>query len=79
MYVEISLYAGGNVRIINTLLRALTSVAQITASREVEERADVLRMVTTKIVAHALEQISDEQDRAHIQALQGQIEDILVS
>ena len=77
MYVEISLYAGGNARIINTLLRALTSIAQITASIGPVERADTLRTVSAKILAHALEQISDEQECAHIREQVDQIEQIL--
>jgi uncharacterized membrane protein len=77
MYVEISLYAGGNSRVINTLLRALTSVAQITASLNSIERADVLQAVSAKILAHAFEQISNEQDRAHIREQVDQIEQIL--
>ena len=77
MYVEIGLYAGGNIRIINTLLRALTSIAQITANLGSIERADVLRTVSAKLVSHALEQVSDEQDRAHIREQVDQIEQIL--
>ncbi len=77
MYIEIGLYAGGNIRIYNTLLRALTSIAQITASFDTGERADVLRTVSMKLGAHAREQISDEQDLARIREQMDQIEKIL--
>ena len=77
MYVEISLYAGGNIRIINTLLRALISVTHINSTMGLVERADTLRVVSEKIAAHALEQISDEQDRTHIREQVDQIEQIL--
>jgi uncharacterized membrane protein len=66
MYVEIGYYAGENVRVINTLLRALTSIAQITAPLDLPERSDVLRFVSSTIVAHALRDVHDEPDRIHI-------------
>lgn len=77
MYAEIGLYAGGNVRIMNTLLRALVSVAQIIARFDREDRADVLRTVSAKLLAHALEQISDEQDRTRVREQVDQLEHIL--
>jgi uncharacterized membrane protein len=66
MYVEIGYYAGENVRIVNTLLRALTSVAQIISLLDMPERSDVLRFVSSNIVAHALRNVLDESDRIHI-------------
>ena len=66
MYVEIGYYAGENVRVINTLLRALTSIAQTTATLDIPERSDVLRFVASTIVDHGLRNVLDEPDRIHM-------------
>ena len=77
MLPEIGHYAGGNIRVINTLLRALTSIAEMSTAFDKREYQDVLYRVSSKLVAHALTQVPDEHDRTRIQEHLDRIEHIL--
>ena len=77
MFTEIGHYAGGNARIINTLLRALTSIAKMSTAPDRREHQDVLYRVSSQLVAHALMQVPDEHDRTCIQEHLDRIEHIL--
>ena len=68
MFTEIGHYAGGNIRVINTLLRALTSIAEISTTLDRREHQDVLCRISSKLAAHALTQVPDEYDRTRIKA-----------
>jgi len=77
MFTEIGHYAGGNIRVINTLLRALTSIAEMSTAFDRREYQDVVYRVSSKLAAHALTQVPDEHDRTHIQEQLDRIKDIL--
>jgi uncharacterized membrane protein len=79
MFTEIGHYAGGNARVINTLLRALTSIAKISATLDKREYQKVLSHISSKLAAHALTEVSDQHDRTRIQELLDEIEHTLRS
>lgn len=77
MFAEIGHYAGGNTRVINTLLRALTTIAEVSTAFDRRDYQDVLYCVSSKIAAHALTEVPDEHDRLRIQEQLDRIEHIL--
>jgi phage-related minor tail protein len=79
MFTEIGHYAGGNARVINTLLRALVSIAKISATLGKIEHQDVLYRISSKLATHALTEVSDQHDRTRIQELLDEIEQTLRS
>ena len=64
-------------RVINTLLRALTSIATISTALERREYQDVLRCVSSELAAQALTQVPDEHDHTRIQEQLASIEHML--
>ncbi len=77
MFTEIGHYAGGNIRVINTLLWALTSIAEMSTALDRREHQDVLYRISSKLAAHALTQVPDEHDRTRIQEQLDRIEHML--
>ncbi len=77
MLAEIGHYTGGNIRVINTLLRTLINLSPLVARLHQHEYNQVFHTVTTNIVDQALNQDLLEHDRVHIQMQFQKIEALL--
>jgi uncharacterized membrane protein len=77
MFTEIGHYAGGNARVVNTLLRALTSITKISVTCNKREYQNIVYRIASQLAAHALTQVPDEYDRTHIQEQLDAIEHML--
>jgi uncharacterized membrane protein len=77
MLGEIAHYAGGNIRVINTLLRVMINLSGIVAKLHEHELNHLLHTVSSTIVEQALNQDLLEHDRMHIQAQCQKIEALL--
>ena len=62
VFPEIGHYAGGNVRVINTLLTALESVMEIASYHKMQERQDLLAAVTSTLASQGNLSVLTQQD-----------------